>query len=580
MNKKILLLALGFCLSLFVKAQLFEDYCQGKIATADDGVIDGRIGSGDVSIAICLTGDMLKTYKNCQLSVVNVGIPASASSLPATLTGWVRAAKDGENLASGSVNCTTGWNSINMQTGYTVTGDESELWVGATWTQSNKLKIISFVGATNDNACWVAKGSTWTNYSSQQYGSLSIRAGFTGDALPKHNLILSELSSKQKHCKVGRNFVLTGTVKNRGTLPADSPKLKVTIDDEDAQTVDLQALACDATQDFEVSVPTNANDATGEHKVKVEALWSATVSDDVPANNVDSTTVIYDETFFRNTVIEEFTGTWCQYCPLGIVGLRTIMTNHPGEIIGIAVHNDDEFMVSAYDNYMYEQGFSGTSFPSSNFNRTAIVYPEASELERYYQTCDLEAEAEIQISAYRDGQTLHVTGDVTFDIDDATKRYRMAYVVLEDGLTASQKNAFSGKTGADDACEEFNSLSNPCIIEHNHVARGILPSPAGELRDFGNGQIVKGESYALDESLNLYGVKMADEKNVEIVALLINNSTNFIVNAAKCKLSQQTGIKVIENQRNTSKIYDLQGREIEKVSGRGIYIQNNRKFMK
>ena len=579
MSRKILFLMIGLCLSVCVKGQLFEDYCQGKLATSTSGTIDGRIGSGEVSLAIRLTSEQLKAYKDCQLSVVSFGIPESDAVLPESFTAWVRTSRDAENLAAGSAKCEFGWNNISLANPYTLTGDETELWVGVSWTQSGKLKIISFDGLTSPNGCWTAKGATWTDYSSKNYGSLAIRAGFTGESMPQHSLILSDFGAKSVQCKVGKNFVLTGKVTNRGILTAEHPQLEVSVDGQLVETANLPAVASSGATTFEVSVPTSESDALGDKTISVNLLWGDGQTDEHPEDNVGQTTMKFADTYLRRIVFEEFTGTWCQWCPLGIVGLRKLIQNHPGEVIGIAVHNGDEFTVSAYDNYMYANGYSGTTFPNSNMNRSTQVYPDPDQLEFHFSLCSLVADADVEVAAWREGQTLHVTSDVTFDIDADTKKYRMAYVVTENGVTGTQKNGYA--TQHDPKVEEFNNLAYTCVIAHDHVARGILPSPAGEVRNFGNGHIVKGETYTLDESLSLYGVTIKDEANVEVVALLINDETGFIVNAAKCKLAKPTGIERVKGYEvRTKGCYDLQGRKIQRPSGHGIFIENNKKYIR
>lgn len=48
-------------------------------------------------------------------------------------------------------------------------------------------------------------------------------------------------------------------------------------------------------------------------------------------------------------VIEEFTGTWCGWCPVGFVGLQSIHDTYGDKVVLIAVHDSDPMTISDYN---------------------------------------------------------------------------------------------------------------------------------------------------------------------------------------------------------------------------------------
>jgi thiol-disulfide isomerase/thioredoxin len=61
--------------------------------------------------------------------------------------------------------------------------------------------------------------------------------------------------------------------------------------------------------------------------------------------------------------MEEYTGTWCGWCPRGIVGLQLVNETYGDRVQTIAVHYDDPMETSVY--YSLLPG----SFPNATVNR-------------------------------------------------------------------------------------------------------------------------------------------------------------------------------------------------------------------
>ena len=75
--------------------------------------------------------------------------------------------------------------------------------------------------------------------------------------------------------------------------------------------------------------------------------------------------------------MEEGTGTWCGWCPRGIVAFRYMAEKYPETFIGIAVHKSDNLETNTYS-YLKFNGY-----PSCYVNRNLrnSTSPEAGTLE-------------------------------------------------------------------------------------------------------------------------------------------------------------------------------------------------------
>ena len=78
----------------------------------------------------------------------------------------------------------------------------------------------------------------------------------------------------------------------------------------------------------------------------------------------------------HKVVIEEGTGQWCGYCPMGILSFEYLKEIYPDQFIGIAVHNNDNMMVDEYD-----AGLHFSQFPLGYANRVVTCQPMTGNYE-------------------------------------------------------------------------------------------------------------------------------------------------------------------------------------------------------
>ena len=244
-----------------------------------------------------------------------------------------------------------------------------------------------------------------------------------------------------------------------------------------------------------------------------------------------------------------------------------------------------------------------SGFPNALFDRYYLGDPY-EDMDQYFklsQSTPCEASISLATKYTNDDKTeISVTSNVQFSLSHNSTPYRMAYVVVEDGVTGYKQTNYynkdvlikqAGWTQEDvDALEDALQVyvNSPSIINmtFNDVARGIYDCLGIE------GSFV-GEIKANEAKTHEYTIQLPDniknKDNVRIVALLIREATGEIVNAQQVKIGGSiTSINNMEisgfsasvevnngmlnitaNEVATAEIYSINGAQIMTASVNG-----------
>ena len=177
----------------------------------------------------------------------------------------------------------------------------------------------------------------------------------------------------------------------------------------------------------------------------------------------------------RNPVLEECTGTWCQWCPCGHEIMAQILASMPNAILigyhGPAGSSDpwDEFLGNEVIPLM---GFSG--YPTAVIDRTGPPISRSSWSTVMNQRYNVPATVSITMDKSFNAITgeLDATVHVT-PLENLTGEYKMTMILLEDGLLHSQ----TGNSSCTGGGPEY---------VHHHVVRAIINGATGEELNGGN----------------------------------------------------------------------------------------------
>lgn len=300
----------------------------------------------------------------------------------------------------------------------------------------------------------------------------------------------------------------------------------------------------------------------------------------------------------HKTYVEEYTGTWCGFCPRGTLGLRLLEERHAGKFVCTAVHRNDPMEISDYSSVL--ANISG--YPSSTINRSFSVDPYMGNSAKGFglgllveeESAKLtEAAITLDVPTYdRESQNLVATATAHFHYNADSAPYAIGFILRADGLKGNSKEwlqhnyyySYQGSTMYQDDADLQTIIQKGEWMNDpfNHVpiaAEGILtgiprsidaPISASEPQSF---------THIFDLSSNPL---VQDYDQLSIVALLFNTETGEIVNCEEAHAKDIVGISNIETlSNNNSVLYDLQGRRISRsMQSKGIYIMGGRKVLR
>lgn len=521
------LLAMMFCLPINA-AKTYWGYCNGV-----DPVAFGT--KTTAKGAIYIPAEVAQLYKGFTVSAVKCGLAAQADDVEVFVTKDLNADPIVTKKASVAYK---GWNEVALTTPYEIDGEG--FYIGYSYTGS--AVSLGMTTTFSENGCWADLGDGWQNYATQKGGSakaLAIQARITGDDLPLDLMLYTDTYEyavvKGEPCK------LEFSVKNLSAVAVRNLQVGYSIDGGEETVCDFKT-TMGSNIDKSFAIEHEGFSTTGKHSLKMRVV-SINGKDDAYAANSELVLGlnVKNSLPMQRLVVEEGTGTWCQYCPKGIVAFRETAAAYPEHFIGIAVHKDDALATDSYS----ELKFSG--YPDSYLNRnlksnvepSASAYTSAiSNIKDRVPTVGVEVNAE-----YTDDtkKQIHAEALATFVSAQQGINYRVSFVLIENGIKGySQVNAYAGGSSV---MGGFEKLSNPAYIDMDHVARmnysyqgfeGSIPT-----------DVEADQTVSYETTLAMPTVQNAD--NCELVALVIDANTGRIENGAIVALGEHTtGIRDAE----------------------------------
>lgn len=548
----------------------------------------GRNATGEYSAAMFVPGDGI--LQGAKISTL--GIPSVTDGMK-NVKVWVRETLDGEDLASGSVSSIDKNSYGKAKLSKECDIPEKGLYVGYTFNSSKTYPIL-FSGTDNPNACWIkCPNSEWEDLYGYEYGSVAIQVYVKGKEFPKNNLFI-ELEKPSIIAKAGGKAEIMRTITSYSSNDITSYKILVDNGERlvsyktDCSNYPIKAgLGTKENVRFTIDVP---NAISAKNKV----TFTIVEVNDEPNTNTEAVAELKVKTAqeggTRRTLVEEYTGTACGYCPIGMASMETMKQLYGDKFVGIALHQfnytDPMFLKSA--NY-YNLGFKGA--PSSKIDRAEEKYPSYLNqiFDKYNSIPPL---ADINVNAWwnEDGTAVEAYTDIEPLTNDLN--VKIAYVLVADGLSKksakwAQSNYYSSENANQwkddwiyDEFKEFCSGgkygTDPAVgVVYNDVAistsyiNSETEVPAYEGMALGN--VVSNHytlKYNVSEELN----SAIDREKVSIVVILEDEEGN-VANVAKAPVqAYSTGIhNAISEKTVVDTIFSIDGCRATKI-GKGINI--------
>lgn len=226
----------------------------------------------------------------------------------------------------------------------------------------------------------------------------------------------------------------------------------------------------------------------------------------------DSFTVSVDPVvpaLHKRVLVEEATGTWCQWCPRGAVWMANMQEWYPSHFVGVAVHNGDPMTNATYDDGL---GTLISGYPSSVVDRGADIDPSGMEpdfLERVQEEPFGKICLDVDYTEGASSFDINMKIEVLKEINQA---FKIAFIVTEDSVTGTtsgynQANAYAGGGSGELSGAGLDWHLEPSSVPaskmvYNHVGRAIAPSFTGLANSFPNGGAV-GDTFWFTTTVNI-----------------------------------------------------------------------------
>ena len=229
----------------------------------------------------------------------------------------------------------------------------------------------------------------------------------------------------------------------------------------------------------------------------------------------------------QKILVEDYTGTWCGFCPLVLDAVQTLETETE-DIVVIAIH---QTAVSFPDPMHYDdvdqlqQQFEIEGLPAARINRTT-VWNSPYETSSVTSIAGQETNLGVGIYSELSGTELKVQVSVTYE-EGSENGDKLVLYLLEDDIVYDQINYMDS-----DSTSPFYNMGNPIPdFVHNHVLRESISNPFGDEIPLTSGLVEYKANYVVNISSDY------NPENLSLVAVVVN-ANNDAKNAQKAHLNE------------------------------------------
>ena len=262
----------------------------------------------------------------------------------------------------------------------------------------------------------------------------------------------------------------------------------------------------------------------------------------------------------KNVLIEESTGTWCQYCTSGIYYIDSLVTMYDN-VIAVAIHTND---VMAVEEYFNAGGF--IMAPEANIGRRYQNKSTDQWFNFVQQEMAVQPKSTVTVENQFNESTRLLTTTITIDaIENIEGNYKIGAIITEDAVTgpAPQYNQANQYSNNYFPMGGFENLPNPVPANRmafDHVARHLLGGYNGETGM--PSTLASGQSYTHTFTYTI--PENFDHNYLKVIGVLIapdgtidNAGQSSYVNGGQNAAPKFTSTPVTENFALVNYIYNI-----------------------
>lgn len=285
-----------------------------------------------------------------------------------------------------------------------------------------------------------------------------------------------------------------------------------------------------------------------------------------------------EKEFVKRSVVEEFTGTGCGWCPRGHVGMHNMRDLYGDQFVGIAMHQYNSTDPMYYTSYSLS--FQGA--PSCMVNRSSGDLDPYYDLPKAFKTSLEEIPlVDITVEGAFSEDTAYVYTKASVE-SLVSGDYDIAYMLIADNLSGTtskwmQSNYFAKGSGAYnskssipedlqylwDEGSSYAATYNDVLISSSYVSRqnkATLPTLVA------NGTVNSDYTLTMPTKTELKNTIRSCGNEVYVIAMVLDKKTGAVVNARKAKVADfgTTGIENVNNNTEATVVarYNVNGVQI------------------
>ncbi len=226
--------------------------------------------------------------------------------------------------------------------------------------------------------------------------------------------------------------------------------------------------------------------------------------------------------FTKKVLVEDYTGTWCGYCPRLAYNLEQAEQQNDA-VIGVGIH-DDADMPYEYVGQMESQ-YNITGFPSGRISRNIVWNESVSQILSYLGS---NPGLGLALNSTLVGNEVSVQVSIGYDLP--TTNNKIVVYLIEDGLVYPQVNYYNN-----DPNSPWYQTGDPIQnFVHNNVLRKAFTNIFGDAIP----DAVTGDEYTNYFNLTV-PASVQNTLNLEIVAFVLNSTTGSVVNVQHAPIGVQ-----------------------------------------
>lgn len=541
------------------------------------------------NIAIKISNPCLKGLKITALNIPFKQGVTNISKCSAFLTKElkVKGGRAEADIATVEFTPDSTWITVKLPEAYVI-GDEP-LYAGYTFkvdkATTGSKNPVPVVSGTCESGFMVVTSRTYRSWTSlnENFQAFSPMMVVLEGEIGENSV--QPISLTDVRVRAGQQGKTSAVIANTGLNEVKSIDYTYTVDGYQSEGhIDLSSSIATqpyaATATIEINLPDLKKQGSYEGKLSITRVNGAENTQKVPYTSNAVNVISFTPT--HRAVMEEFTGTWCGWCPRGWVAMEMLKERHPDKFIALSYHVDD-IMQTTNILPVVIQGY-----PSASIDRGTACDPYFGMTtdknlgieDLWKESCAVPAPADINVKATlsNDEKTVNVESEVIFAEEHKQHPYRLAYYITADGLTGTtgawtQTNYYSGNMNAGEDFKMFAEGPSDIFIEFNDVViassdfkgvEGSIPANVS-MNERTHHQFqfkIADMTSMLAKGLSL----VQDVNRLNAIVLMINTKTGRVENAAKCHVekSSASGLSQTETQDTVTEVarYGIDGRQV------------------